>query len=47
MTSDRDFIAKWEEFIEVLRGALQNFNNRKVSVNVTFKTVQQKEEQNV
>jgi hypothetical protein len=42
MISDRNFIAKWEEFIEILRDALQNLNNRKVSVSVTLKTVQQK-----
>jgi hypothetical protein len=47
MTPDRDSIAKWEEFIEVLRGALQNLDNRKVSASATLKTVQQKEGQNV
>jgi hypothetical protein len=39
MIPNRDFIAKWEEFIEVLRDVLQNFNNRKINASVTFKTV--------
>jgi hypothetical protein len=39
MIFNRDFITKWKEFIEVFRGALQNFDNRKVSVSVTLKTV--------
>lgn len=47
MTPHRETITEWDDFMEVLKGALQNLDNRKVTASAALKIVRQKEGQSV